>query len=179
MSPAMIIECCPRPNFSANHIAFDAYEMVHTGTIKNMKAREISTITLKSLNQLGGYIFMSLLSGKKMRGVKWTQKPIPDKSIVRVEYLAGRENMPLLDSRELIFEWAPGHHFDLYKNMLNEVGVGVDDINTNNDITEGNDFNDEIINHIFEDAESDDDTSAHYSTVTNNIEIDDNDNNNN
>ena len=59
--------------------------MVHTGTVNNMKARDIPAIALKTLNESGGYTFMSILSGKKIRGVKWTQKPIPDEAISRVE----------------------------------------------------------------------------------------------
>ena len=85
-----------------------------------MKVRDIPAITLKPLNESGGYTFMSLLSGKKIRGVKWTPKPIPDEAIVRVEQLATHENMPLSDSRELIFEWAPGERFGPLMNILNE-----------------------------------------------------------
>ena len=49
---------------------------------------------------------MSLLSGHNIRGVKWTHKPIPDEVIARVEDLATHEDMLLLDTRELMFEWA-------------------------------------------------------------------------
>ena len=59
--------------------------MVHTGTVNNMKAIDTSAIALKPLNESGRYTFMSLLPGKKIRGIKWTQKPIPDEAITLVE----------------------------------------------------------------------------------------------
>ena len=48
--------------------------------------------------------------------------------------------MPLLDGRELIFEWAPPQCFVPPIHTLNEVDVDVDDIINDNDIAEGNDF---------------------------------------
>ena len=81
--------------------------------------------------------------------------------------------MILLDGGELIFEWAPGQCFGPPINILNEVDVDVNDINNNNTITEGNDFNDEIVDQIFEDVDCDEETSA---STTNNIEINENDN---
>ena len=119
--------------------------MVHTGTVNNMKARYIPAIALKPLSESGGYTFMSLLSGKKICGVKWNQNPIPDKEISRVEQLTTHKNRSLLDRKELIFEWVPEQRFKLPTNIANEVHADIDDINNEYDITEGNYFNDEIV----------------------------------
>ena len=81
--------------------------------------------------------------------------------------------MPLLDRRELIFEWATGQRFSPPTNVLHEVDVDVDDINNDNDIAEDNNFNDEIVDHIFEDFDSDEDTSA---PTPKSINIEENDN---
>ena len=152
-SPAAIIEGSPHPDFSQKHIAFGAYSMVHTVTVNNTKARDIPAITLKPLNESGWYTFMSLLSGKKIRGAKWTQKHIPGEVIACVEYLATCENMPLLDSRELIFEWAPGQNFGPTHNFSDNSNVDVDDIKNNGE-------NDEVVDHNFEDNDSDDEVPS-------------------
>ena len=85
---------------------------------------------------------MRLLSGKKICGSKWTQKPIPDEVITCVQYLATCENIPFLDSRELIFKWAPGQNFGATQNYSDNSNVDVDDINNNGD-------NDEVVDHNF------------------------------
>ena len=70
MSLGTIIKGCPRPDFNQNHIAVGAYVLVHTGTINNTRAIDISAIALKPLNKIGEHTFMSLLSGQKIRVVK-------------------------------------------------------------------------------------------------------------
>ena len=97
MSPSTIINGTLRPDFIQRHIAFGAYTLVHTGTENNTTARDIPAIALKPLNKKGAYIFMRLLSGLKIRGVKWTQLPILDKVINRVEEIALEDDMLLLD----------------------------------------------------------------------------------
>ena len=95
-------------------------------------------------------------------------KPDPWRSNFTCGAISTHENMPLLDRRELIFEWALGQRFGPPTNIENEVHVDVDDINNENNIAEGNDFNDEIADRIFEDVDSDEDTST---PATNSIEI--------
>ena len=56
MSTSAIIEGCPHLDFNQNHTDFGAYAMVHTGTMNNSKERDIPAITLKLLNEKGGYI---------------------------------------------------------------------------------------------------------------------------
>ena len=83
MSPATIVEGCPHPDFSQNHIDFGVYTMVHTSTMHKTKSRDIPAIDLKSLNETRRYMFTNLLSGKKICAIKWKQKSIPDKVIAQ------------------------------------------------------------------------------------------------
>ena len=93
MNPSTIMEGCPCPDFNQKHIAFGAYAMVNTCTMKNIKARDIPDIALQPLNETDGYIFMSLLTCKKIRAVNRTHMPIPDEAFTRVEDLADQENI--------------------------------------------------------------------------------------
>ena len=49
MRPATIVKGHLRPNLSQNHIIFGAHIMVHTGTVNNIKARNIPIFALKAL----------------------------------------------------------------------------------------------------------------------------------
>ena len=60
--------------------------------------------------------------------MKWTQKPIPDEVITCVKDLAESEIMPLLDKRELIFEWTPGQRFGPLPNIMTDENTDDDDI---------------------------------------------------
>ena len=51
---------------------------------------------------------MSLLSGKRIHSHNWTELPIDNDVIARVEELASKENQPELPNKSPIFEWAPG-----------------------------------------------------------------------
>ena len=52
MSPAMIVEGRPRPDFSQNIIAFGACDLVHIGTTNIIKTWDIPTIDLR-INSAG------------------------------------------------------------------------------------------------------------------------------
>ena len=106
---------------------------------------------------------MSLLSGKKIRAMKWTQNPILDEIITRVENLVESESIPLLDKQELIFKWDPGQRFGTLLNT-----------NKNTSYDNGNNNEDNVIDYIIEDDDSDDDESSHHSGINS---IVDNDNN--
>ena len=90
----MIIKGPPCLDLIQNHINLRVYAMIHTGTMNNAKARNIPTIALKPINEAGGYTLMSLLSGKKIRAIKWAQQVIPDEVIVQVESIVYHEYIP-------------------------------------------------------------------------------------
>ena len=51
---------------------------------------------------------MSLLTGKQLHAYNWTELPIDDYVIDRVEVLAKDENQPVMTNGYPIFERAPG-----------------------------------------------------------------------
>ena len=108
MSPAAIVEGVPKPDMKYKRISFGSYALVWVRTTNTMKRRAIPSITLKSSNRCGGYYFMSLNTGRRLHSYHWTQLPIPDDVIERVETMAEKENQPLLVDNVTMFEWQPG-----------------------------------------------------------------------
>ena len=84
IGPATIIEGSMKPYFKYKHLPFGTYCMIYIGTKNNMKARSVPGISLAPSNQWGGHYFMSLISGKKIHGYKWTEIPIGADVIDRV-----------------------------------------------------------------------------------------------
>ena len=50
-----------------------------------MQRRSTPAITLLPSNQRGGYYFMSLYTGRRLHSYHWTELPIPENVIKRVE----------------------------------------------------------------------------------------------
>ena len=86
--------------------------MVYVGTENNMKQRSVPGIALLPSNNSGGFFFMSLYTGKKLHAYVWTELPIDEDVIERVEYLANKENQPYHMDDHPIFEWSPGVAID-------------------------------------------------------------------
>ena len=55
--------------------------------------------------ELGAYNFISLATGARISRHRWTELPIPDTVIARVEALALHEKQPLLQRSGLVVEW--------------------------------------------------------------------------
>ena len=108
MSPSMIVTGAQMPDYNIKRIVFGSYAQVHLGTTNTMKHRSVPAVALRSSNESGGHYFMSLLSGKRIHSHNWTELPIDDDVIARVEELASKENQPELPNKSPIFEWAPG-----------------------------------------------------------------------
>ena len=96
-------------------IEFGAYAQVfddHTPT-NTPAARSIGAIALDPTgNVQGAYNFISLATGARISRHRWTELPIPDTAIARVEALAIRDKMPLLQEHGLVVEWRPDHAID-------------------------------------------------------------------
>ena len=56
------------------------------------------------------YHFLSLASGSHITIHSWTELPIPDTAIARIEALAVHDNMPLIQDRGLVVEWRHIQH---------------------------------------------------------------------
>ena len=103
-------------------LEFGAYCQVHAHHTprSSMKARTEGGICLGPIgNEQGGFKFMSLQSGRKFTGFKWTQLPIPLEVITRVNHLS--KDQP----KDLIFFDSSGQPID-NDNTVSITGVDGD-----------------------------------------------------
>ena len=91
MGPAMLVEGKQKLDFGNKQIEFGAYAMVYMGTKGNMKKRSVPAIDLKASNEEGGYLLMSLYTGKRLHRYIWEEIPIDQDIIDRVDQLAREE----------------------------------------------------------------------------------------
>ena len=63
-------------DFSKIGITFGAYDFVYTGTTDIMEPRIVPAITLRELNDSGGYYFMYLFNSWKLHSNIWEELPI-------------------------------------------------------------------------------------------------------
>ena len=55
---------------------------------------------------------MSLSSGARISRHQWTELPIPDTAIARVNALGFEDDQPLIQEQALVVEWRPDHPID-------------------------------------------------------------------
>jgi hypothetical protein len=108
MSPSAIVLGSPKPDYNKLKITFGAYAQVYESTTNTTKSRSIGVVALKPSNERGGYYFMSLSTGRRLHCYQWTELPVPDYVIDRVEEMAAREKQPVMTNGHPIFEWRPG-----------------------------------------------------------------------
>lgn len=108
VSPAAIVTGRGAPDFKYNNIVFGSYAMVHLGTNNTMKPRSVPGIALGPSNEWGGQFFMSLFSGKRLHSYKYTELPIDDEVIRRVDELAKKEDQAEMPGGFPLFEWDIG-----------------------------------------------------------------------
>ena len=77
VSPATIVECKPKLDFSKPTISFGSYALVYTQTTNDMKTRSVPGIALRASNNAGGHYFMNLYSRKGIHGYKLIATPTP------------------------------------------------------------------------------------------------------
>ena len=130
LSPANIVLGRSNPDFNHNKIIFGSYALTYTGTTNNMKARSVPAIALGPSNEWGGYYFMSLYTGKRLHSYSWTELPIDQDVIDRVEDLAEEEGQPELVDGIPFFEW--------------NIGEPIDDTEQINDTSDGENENDHM-----------------------------------
>ena len=85
--PADIILGYPNLDYNKLRIKFGAYVQVYIGITNNKKQRTIGAIVLRPGNVRGGYYFMSLATGKQLHDFIWTELPINDQVISRINDL--------------------------------------------------------------------------------------------
>jgi hypothetical protein len=108
MSPSAIVLGSPKPDYTRLKITFGAFAQVYESTTNTTRSRSIGAIALRPSNEKGGYYFMSLSTGKRLHCYQWTELPVPDYVIDRVETMAEGEGQPIMTNGHPIFEWSPG-----------------------------------------------------------------------
>ena len=148
-SPRKIITGLPDPDYNSMRIEFGQYAQVFEERCRTSttEPRTIGAIALNPTgNAQGSYYFMSLATGARISRHQWTEVPITQDVINRVEELAAEQEQPIING-ELVFEWAP--------NVPIEDPENVDDAADDDD--EENDGNDDLHNDEDEGAISDED----------------------
>jgi len=89
-SPASIVLGNENPDFKHLKLSFGSYVQVYGYTDNTPRQRVEGAIALRTSNNQGGYYFMSLETGNQLHGRQWTELPVTEFVIRRVEEL-GRE----------------------------------------------------------------------------------------
>jgi hypothetical protein len=115
VSPLTIVTGKGLPDYNQMSIEFGAYAQVFEDNepTNTNKARTVGAIALTATgNANGDYYFMSLATGARISRHNWTELPITNDAIARVEALAAAEGQPLIQEEGLVMEWRPGHVVD-------------------------------------------------------------------
>jgi hypothetical protein len=115
LSPAAIVVGVAIPDFTGMRIEFGSYAQVFEDhPITNTpRARTLGAIALNPTgNAQGDYYFMSLATGHRISRHNWTELPMTDTAIGRVEALGVQDEQPLIQERGLVVEWRPDQLID-------------------------------------------------------------------
>ena len=115
MSPHSIVTGRSRVDYNKIPLEFGSYLQLLDRSVNTIRSRTIGAIALNPTgNENGAYRFMSLKTGQVItKGPgSWTEVPITDIAIARVEALAKQERQPLLQDSNLLVEWHPNQPFD-------------------------------------------------------------------
>jgi hypothetical protein len=96
-------------------IKFGAYAQIFKSNdpTNTNKSRSVGAIALTATgNDSSDYYFMSLATGACISRHQWTELPITDIAIARVEAITKHEGQPPIQGQGLLFEWGPGQPID-------------------------------------------------------------------
>ena len=173
LSPASII--LGRGKINGNHLkaTFGRYYEVYCGTDSTNKERRTSAICLHPSNSQGGYYFLSLETGKKIQGYKFTELAMPNQVIDHIHELAEEEGAENLDDDGCpIFEWELGTPIRNITANDNPraTTIDIDNINdddTNKSIALSEDDSNESDDESDNDNDNDNDDSNNDSEINN------------
>ena len=114
-SPLSLVTGAAAPDYNGMRVELGQYVQVFepSDPTNTPKARALGAIALTPTgNANGDYYFLSLATGARISRHQWTELPITDTCIARVEALAKNEGQPLIQARGLVVEWRPGHLVD-------------------------------------------------------------------
>ena len=115
LSPSTILHGIPAPDYQDYKLEFGSYVLATDKTTNTPRARAFGAIALcPTGNSDGSYRFMSLSTGEIITRAPgyWTEVPISDMVIGRVEALAKHQSQPLLQESNLIVENSPDQEVD-------------------------------------------------------------------
>ena len=115
MSPHSIITGRARMDYNKIPLEFGSYIQLLDRSVNTIRSRTIGAIALNPTgDENGTYRFMFLKTGQVMtKGPGcWTEVPVTNIAIARVEALAKQEGQPLLQDSNLLVEWWPNQPFD-------------------------------------------------------------------
>ena len=115
MSPHSIVTGRARMDYNKIPLEFGSYIQLLDRSVNTIRSRTIGAIALNPIgDENGTYRFMSLKTCQVMtKGPGcWTEVPITNIAIARVEALAKQEGQPLLQDSNLLVEWRPNQPFD-------------------------------------------------------------------
>ena len=115
MSPQSIVTGRARMDYNQLPLEFGSYVQLLDRSVNTIRSRTIGAIALNPTgDDTGTYRFMSLKTGQVLtKGPgSWTEIPITDIAIARVEALVKREGQPLVQDSNLLVEWRPNQPFD-------------------------------------------------------------------
>ncbi|KAL7574572.1 hypothetical protein ACA910_015922 [Epithemia clementina (nom. ined.)] len=114
MSPRELVVGTPKPDFNNLKLEFGAYAQVFedNNPTNTMASRMTGAIALNHTDNIqGDYFFMSLATGARISRHQWTELPISQEAIARVEQLAEVQGQKLIQ-KGLVFEWRPEQPVD-------------------------------------------------------------------
>ena len=115
MSPHSIVTGRACMDYNKIPLEFGSYVKLVDRSVNTIRSQTIGAIALNPTgNENGTYHFMSLKTGQVMtKGPGcWTEVPVTDIAIARVEALAKQEGQSLLQDSNLLVEWRPNQPFD-------------------------------------------------------------------
>jgi hypothetical protein len=116
LSPVSIVTGASPPDFNNMRIEFGAYAQVFEDNVltNTPRARTLGAIALNPTgNAQGDYFFMSLATGARISRHNWTELPLTETAIARVEAIAFHDEQPLIQARGLVVEWRHDHPIDV------------------------------------------------------------------
>ena len=115
LSPHSIVTRWACMDYNKIPLEFGSYVQLLDRSVNTIRSWTIGAIALNPTgDENGTYCFMSLKTGQVMtKGPGcWTEVPVTDIAIARVEALAKQEGQPLLQDSHLLVEWRPNQPFD-------------------------------------------------------------------
>jgi hypothetical protein len=117
LSPTTIVTGVGTPDYACMRLELGSYVQVFEDNdpTNTPRARSLGAIALLPTGNAQGDYFLSLSTGARISRHTWTELPITDSAIARVEALAFADGQPLIQERGLVVEWRHDHPIDDYE----------------------------------------------------------------